>query len=228
MADRAGQVDGPKIKYSKMIVTATVVSKPNARSVARLASIVAVLHPGRGIASQPVELYRNHHNRDEEVRVRTAGHTCLRAFVCPASLHSKQSRKAEGDLRSHIRPGKNLPKTLEKVERRGRCLVRGLPVRLAGFYPSLSKLQIASYDMKFKIAVSALAFCILLAGPVFGAGERYVYGESIGRPLENVAQIGMKSQIWYMFVTSLMLFGFFCLAHWLDAISDRIKDRLRK
>jgi hypothetical protein len=81
--------------------------------------------------------------------------------------------------------------------------------------------------MKFKIAVSALAYCFLLVGPCFGAGERYVYGESVGTPL-NVAQIGMKSQIWYMFVTSALLFGVLFLAYWLDLISDSIKNRLRK
>ena len=81
--------------------------------------------------------------------------------------------------------------------------------------------------MKFKIAVSALAFCFLLVGPCFGAGKRYVYGELIGTPL-NVAQIGIKSQIWYMLVTSVMLVGIFCLAYWMDLISNSIKKRLRK
>ena len=85
--------------------------------------------------------------------------------------------------------------------------------------------------MKFKTAVGALVCSILLVGSAFGAGDRYVYGISIGTPLEEVAQIGVKGQIWYMFLTSAMLIVFFGLACWMDLISNSIKkwlgDRIR-
>lgn len=100
----------------------------------------------------------------------------------------------------------------------------------AGFYALLSNYKFGRIGegMKSKIAVGALVYCFLLVAPGFGAGQRHDFGVAIGTPLEKVAQIGMKSQIENMFVTSVMLIGFLCLAYWLDPLSHRIKKWLRK